>query len=250
MATKTKGTQGVLDTGKPDPTQGNNLTTGLSTMLAGTMPQTPSTQTDINQMLAPYMKELTNLGPEYAAEMEYLKPYLSPEYSNALEQSVAKQYGGSGVQAPAHDAAQQALNATETQLGNAAKNMQPPGFGDLAGAAKQYAGSIPYQDILQSVLMAGKNEILGYSTIPNLTNVNTSQWPAALQGIMPYLEQSIGVSSSGIATPQTLKAAGQGPQGNQGTQSTQPTLSAPQSTTQPTPTYVSSPSLTGGGAGG
>lgn len=164
--------------------------------LAATVPTVPSTQTDINQLLAPYMKEMANLGTEYGAEMEYLKPYLN--YGDQTFQGL--QAASKADESPTGS---KSLAAATNAAGQALENQQPPGFGDATQAAKDFEGTVPYSQILQDVLAAGKNQILGYSTVPNLTNINASQWPDALKSVLPYLEQSIGYTASGVPNPTT-----------------------------------------------
>lgn len=157
---------------------------------------TPNTQQDINHMLSQYMEEMGNLGPEYQAEMDYLKPYLAgtPMTFQGLE---------SQSQADESPTGSKSVQAAEQGVANAISNQPAPGFGAAAQEAGQFEQSIPYSQVLQDVLQAGKNEILGYSTIPDLTTLNTSQWPEALKGVVPYLKQSIGYTSTGIPNPAT-----------------------------------------------
>jgi hypothetical protein len=158
----------------------------------GTMPpKPPSIPKDITQYLAPYIKELTNLGPEYGAEMEYLKPYLMPtkETFAGLQSQAAADASPTGSKSVA-----QAGEA----LGQAAQSMQPPGFGKAADMAKQYAQSVPYSDILSTLLNASKSEILGYQNVPNLQVLTPAvkTWPQSVQQAYQYATAGIGYNPS------------------------------------------------------
>jgi hypothetical protein len=92
----------------------------------------------------------------------------------------------------------------------ASDKQPPPGFGNLTKAAKQYESTIPYADVLQAVLGAGKNEILYGSTVPNLSNINASQYPQDVQDILKALQGSVGITPSGVPslTTQGIAALG------------------------------------------
>jgi hypothetical protein len=178
------------------------------------------------------MNELLNIGPEYGAEMQYLAPYLSPEhqtFSGLTAQSQANE-------SPSGD---KGLAASEQGLATAIKNEPSPGFGQAATAAQQFEQQIPYGQVLQDVLAAGKNEILGYSTVPNLSNLNTTGWPSALKSVVPYLEKSIGYTSAGL--PNTVTSAFQSAGQPGGTNA---------GVTTPAPTNPTNPSLTTNQQGG
>lgn len=145
--------------------------------------QPPTTQMDINKILQPYINEMTNLGPEYSAEMEYLKPYLEGTGAAAPQTFQQLEAGSKADETPTGSAK---VNEADQSAGTALENQQPPGFGALASAAKQYEGTLPYSDILQTVLGAGKNEIL-YGTTPNLSTIETTGWPDPLQQAYKYL---------------------------------------------------------------
>lgn len=166
---------------------------------------------DVNDILAPYLKELQNLGPEYQQEMDYLKPYLEGTGAGAPE-SFAQLRAGS--QADESATGSKAVNAADQAAGTALENQQPPGFGNLAQAAGEFAGTVPYSQILQTVLGAGKNEIL-YGTIPNISNISTKGWPQSLQDAYSFLTQSAtGTNpSTGLNAPQV--AARTAPNPNQ-----------------------------------
>jgi hypothetical protein len=175
--------------------------------LIKTLPEAPSLTTDIDHVMASYYNELTRLGPEYGAEMAYLAPYLAPStgqsFSGVVGQSVAQgsPQGNTGVL------------AADTALAAALTGQKAPGFGGMATAAKEFTHTLPYSATLQAVLEAGKNQVLGYSTIPNISNINTTNWPSNVQSILPYLESHIGYNpSSGLPTATTAAIqAGQQP---------------------------------------
>lgn len=181
---------------------------GLADKLTQSIPKPATT---INSILEPYLKELMTLGPEYGAEMQYLSPYLSGTPVTLK-----------GLPAMSGDPT---LAAAEKNVASTIANQPTPGFGNLAKMAKQYEGTIPYSQILQSVLEAGKNQILGYSTVPNLTNLAATakaDWPAQMQAVVPYLEKSIGYTGAGLpGTTQLGIQALQSPGGFPGGTNTQ-----------------------------
>lgn len=163
----------------------------------------PKPAVDINTILQPYIDELTRLGPEYGAEMAYLQPYLTgtPTTFQGLQQQSAADQSPTGSKS---------LQTAEAGVATAMENQPKPGFGNLAQSAKQYEGTIPYSQVLQSVLEAGKNQILGYSTIPNLTNLAAGAaqtWSPQMQAVLPYLEQSIGSTAQGTPNATQLGIA-------------------------------------------
>lgn len=169
-------------------------------------------QGEIDKILQPYLQEVGSLGPEYSKEMDFLKPYMAgTATSDSTLTNEANAAVGGGVQAPNPNAlpgesdlsnAQNALTAT--------MEGQTPGFGALNQANKQFEGTVPYSSLIQTALTAGKNELQGYSTVPNFTNVNTSQWPAALQQVWNTIQSSVGVNpNSGLANPSTVQQANQ-----------------------------------------
>jgi hypothetical protein len=198
---KKKATEDAATTGPEQPAgYGTGLTMkgGLFDKLAATVPKVPTLEQTLNQAFQPYYNELTNLGPEYQAEMNYLRPYLAPTtgqtFSDVVNQSKAQEspQGNTGV------------IAADTALQNAMTNQPAPGFRNLAPAGKQMVSGLPYAATLQAVLEAGKNQVLGYSTIPNITNINTTNWPSNVQSILPYLESQIGYNpSTGLPNSKT-----------------------------------------------
>ena len=153
-------------------------------------PKPSALQTDINASLQTYVNELTNLGPEYGAELKYLAPYMSGSDPTGLaqEQAVAKEWGGSGVQALKPTAAAEELGASSANVAKTLESQTKPGFGGIASAAKKFEETIPYSDILNTVLTAPKNEIL-YGSTPNFSVVNTSSWGPSMQALYGYLSQ-------------------------------------------------------------
>lgn len=159
----------------------------------------PGVQQDINEILQPYINELMNLGPEYGSEMEYLKPYLTQTGAGAPQTFDQVVNESKAQESPTGNTA---VNEADESLGNTVANQQPPGFGELATAAKEYEGTVPYSQLLQTVLGAGKNEIL-YGTVPNISNIQTGGWPESLQHAYQFLTQAAtGTNAnSGLQSP-------------------------------------------------
>ena len=178
---------------------------GLADKLAPTFPHPPTAQQDINQILKPYMDELMNLGPEYGAEMAYLKPYLAGT-PTTFSDVVA------GSKADESPTGSKSMQAAEQAMSGAISAGPTPGFGNAAKAAQQFEGTIPYSALLQSVLEAGKNIVLGYSSTPQLKNINTQEWPTQLQGLIPYLETSMPTNTAASFMTGGVTAPGQQPQ--------------------------------------
>lgn len=158
-----------------------------------------TTQGEVNSYLDPYVQEMMQLGPEYQHEMDFLKPYLTGTGAGAPETQAQLSAGSVADESPTGS---KAVNAADQAMGTALENQQAPGFGALAKAGKEYEGTLPYSDILQTVLGAGKNEIL-YGTTPNISQINTEQWPDQLKQAYSYLTQAAaGVNSqSGLTAP-------------------------------------------------
>lgn len=165
----------------------------------------PGAQTDINTILEPYLSELQNLGPEYQEEMDYLKPYLEPQQQT---------FQGVEAQSKAQESptGNTAVNEADESVGQDIENEKAPGFGNLASAAEDYEGTVPYSQLLQTVLGAGKNEIL-YGTIPNISNISTKEWPESLQNAYSFLTQSAtGTNAqSGLNSPQVAATSAPNP---------------------------------------
>ncbi len=165
-------------------------------------PPPPTLQTDINELLAPYMKELANLGPEYGAEMQYLAPYLGPEYSGA-QQVIAQQEGGGvgyggkpAVQSPDEGSlANLSINATGEQLAGAVENQPTPGFGAASGELKGYEQSLPYQQAIAAGL--GYQKYL--QTYGGLAP-STANWPESIQKAYGAIGGTN--TNTGLQTPQ------------------------------------------------
>lgn len=101
--------------------------------------QYPTEGQDINSILEPYINQLSQLGPEYQKEMNYLAPYLSGSVTDSnLDPAPAY----TGPDAKAVNAGQNDLAQADSQLGSAVEAEKPPGFGSLATAAKQYEKTI------------------------------------------------------------------------------------------------------------
>lgn len=176
----------------------------------------PSTQGDINSILEPYINELTNLGPEYNAEMEFLKPYLTQTGSQAPQSFAGLESASTADESPTGS---KTVNEADESVGNAIESEQAPGFGSLASAAKDYEGTLPYSDILQTVLGAGKNEIL-YGTTPNISSISTAGWPSSLQDAYGYLTQAATGTNANTALPSPAAAATQAAAQQQASQQT------------------------------
>lgn len=223
----TNGAQGIV--GLADPTSLGAAKALSGTPVTQSIPKTLSQNVD--SYLDPYVKEMMNLGPEYQSEMDFLKPYLTGTGSSTPE---TFDQLTSASKADESSTGSKAVNAADAQAGNALENQPAPGFGQLASAAKDYEGTLPYSDILQTVLGAGKNEIL-YGVNPNISSISTKEWPASLQQAYGYLtEAATGTNAqSGLNAPSV--AAGQ----------TAPTGSGTGAST--TPDGVFTPSSTAGG---
>lgn len=155
--------------------------------LAGTVPQTPSISQDIDHLLSKYMNELTNLGPEYGQEMEFLKPYLNPG-DETLGQVISQS------KANASPAGDTTVNAADAKLAQAADNLSLPGFGALAAANKSYENVLPYQDAMQAALGYQK-----YLETYGGQQVNTSAWPQSIQDAYQAITNTApGAAPSGL----------------------------------------------------
>lgn len=196
-------------------------TAGSSDTQAGILtPQakTPSTtQSQINADLDPYVKEMMNLGPEYQQEMDFLKPYLNQTGAEAPE-TQAQLSAGSVADESATGS--KAVNEADAEAGSQLENQKAPGFGALAQAGKEYEGTLPYADILQTVLGAGKNEIL-YGSTPNLSAVSTAGWPASVKAAYDASISGTGVNpSTGLVAPTVAANTAPGGAGGSGSGST------------------------------
>jgi hypothetical protein len=169
--------------------------------------------------------------------MEYLKPYLMPGHETmaGLQSQAAADTSPTGSKS---------VQAAGQALGQAAENMPTPGFGNIASMAKQYAQSVPYSDILSTLLNASKSEILGYQNVPNLQVLtpNVKTWPSNVQQAYQYATSGIGYNPS-TGMPGTSFLQGQTPTG---TSPTAPTNPATQPV-NPTSPYQSPQSSQGGG---
>ena len=163
----------------------------------------PTTQQDVNSYLDPYVKEMMNLGPEYQSEMDFLKPYLEGTGPSAPETFKQLQAGSQADESPTGS---KAVNAADQAAGTQVANEPAPGFGALAKAGKEYEGTLPYSDILQTVLGAGKNEIL-YGTTPNISSISTKEWPEQLQQAYSYLTQAATGTNAGTGLNNPTVAA-------------------------------------------
>ena len=211
-ATKeTKTVTGFSETPPPGATEtstGAKTTSGSPSPLEGVN----SLGMGIDKILAPYMTDLSRLGPEYQQEMSYLAPYLTGSTNAATDQVVyqgAMQGAGGGVQ-QVNDTTPEAqeLNAAEASQGAKILSQPAPGFGNVAQATKQYEQSLPYSQVLSTVLKGGQNEVLYGSTVPNLTNINAAQFPTDIQNVLKGLTSSVGVNpSTGLPSPATASIA-------------------------------------------
>lgn len=161
----------------------------------------PGAATDINDILQPYINELMNLGPEYGAEMEYLKPYVTGQGPTAPQTFQGIEAASQAQESPTGNTSLQ--QAIQAQGQAEEKSLQDPGFGELATAGEEFANTVPYSQLLQTLLGAGKNEIL-YGTTPNISNVNTQGWPSSLQNAYSFLTQAATGTNAqtGLQSPQ------------------------------------------------
>lgn len=174
-----------------------NTFTDEAGKLLGTAQQAPTIQQEIDQFLAPYMNQLMNLGPEYGAEMEFLKPYLQPD-SSALGPALS--YTGPG--ADVVNKTTEAFKGAEEATAKAYENMGTPGFGQAAQLAKSYENTLPYQQPIAAQLGYGKYLETYGGLAPNTIGV-----PQDIQN----LYKAIGGSSStpsGLPPPGQAAAAG------------------------------------------
>lgn len=173
-----------------------------STVQAGSSPQEdvlsttlPTGPQQIEALLAPYVKELTTLGPEYQQEMNFLAPYLSGAHQENFQQILA------GSQADESPTGSKAVSAADAAAGQAIENAQAPGFGQEAAAGKAAQQAAPYEGQLNTALAYQK-----YLATYGGQAVNTSQWPsgpaAAYQAVMG--------SSGGSGLPSITNAAAAG----------------------------------------
>lgn len=136
----------------------------------------PSGAQQIENYLAPYLKELTNLGPEYSKEMAYLAPYLSPAHQSFADikaGSIADESptGSKAVQAADTAAEKQIASTTDPNKG-------------LAAAGKQFAGTVPYSEPIQAGL-AYQKYLQTYGGEPtNTQGWDNQQAAQAYQGIL------------------------------------------------------------------
>lgn len=177
-------------------------TAGASDTQAGILTpqgkQPGSTQLDINKVLQPYIDEMSKLGPEYQEEMDFLKPYLEGTGAQAPQTFQQIEAGSKADETPTGSAK---VNEADEAAGTAAADQKAPGFGALAQAGKEYEGTLPYSDILQTVLGAGKNEIL-YGSTPNLSAVSTAGWPASVKAAYDASISGTGVNpTTGLVAP-------------------------------------------------
>lgn len=175
---------------------------------------------DISQILDPYISQLTNLGGEYAAEMEYLKPYLNPQqqtFQQVVDTSKAQESPTGNV----------AVNAADAQLGAAIEALNnpgnTPGFNAAANLAHDYMQSLPQQAPIQSAL--GYQKYL--QTYGGLAPATTA-WPDEAQKAYEFITGSAPGSQAGLPGSAASAAAGaqaitnlQNAQNTLGTSSTQ-----------------------------
>jgi hypothetical protein len=163
---------------------------------------TPQPQQDVNAYMKTYIDELTRLGPEYQAEMNYLAPYMTSNPGAGLEDAVAKEYGGSGVKEITGPTPQgEALGAASAANAQAIESFKP-GFGNIAKGVTAAEQTVPYADVLNSVLAAQKNEML-YGSTPNFSAIQTNEWGPSQQALYGYLTSSAGGGSSIGVNPAT-----------------------------------------------
>lgn len=116
--------------------------------LAKTVPKVPTVQEDINQILSPYLKQMFSLGPEYGAEMAYLKPYLAGTNTSGI--GAPSTY--TGPDAGLINSNSAALSKAEATAGTALQNPPSPGFGKAANDAQSFVHSLDYQQPLTAAL--------------------------------------------------------------------------------------------------
>jgi hypothetical protein len=162
--------------------------------LLHTAPYVASIATDISQLLAPYVNQLTRLGPEYQSELEYLKPYLNPQnetFSDIVNTSKSEESPSGNT----------AVNAADSSLSAAVEAMNPPGFGGASQLVKGYEQSIPYQSAEQAALAYQKylQTYQGYAPA-------TTGWSPQAQGAYQFITGNA-PSSQGGAPGNPLEAA-------------------------------------------
>lgn len=159
----------------------------------------PTLQGDINSVLQPYINEMMQLGPEYAAEMEYLKPYLVGNESTNTPPPEA--YTGPGASQVIAD--QNALAGAESAVGNTLESQAPPGFGNVAQAGKEYESTILPQQPEQAAL-AYQKYLQTYGGLQPQTAGWSQQAQEAYKAIL-----GSGASGSGLPSPADSTAASQ-----------------------------------------
>lgn len=174
----------------------------------------PGAQQDVNTILEPYINELMNLGPEYQEEMNYLAPYLTGTGAGAPQTFQGIENQSKAQESPTGNTA---VNAADQAAGESIANQKAPGFGEEATAAQQYEQTVPYSQLLQTVLGAGKNEIL-YGTTPNISNISTKGWPEQLQNAYQFLTQAATGTNAGtgLQSPTAAATAAKSTTGNSG----------------------------------
>jgi hypothetical protein len=223
-------------TGQPNPPKAKQQPSPIKSEEAHptTLTADPGLNQDIDDYMKTYVNELTDLGPEYAAEMQYLSPYLTGQTAaatNAAVSSGANTLAGGGVEAPNANyggALGQALTTAEQNAGKVMESQQTPGFGIVAQGAKEQVSQTPYTAVLQAALQGVKNEYMGYSTVPEFSALDISQWSKPMQSLYTWLSEQAG---GGSLTGSSIGAAANqvSPQGTSGTGTGVSPLLPPQS---------------------
>ena len=117
--------------------------------LMKTVPTVTTPEQDIEQYLKPYMDQLTDLGPEYQKEMDFLTPYMSPNQGSA---GLAAAPAYTGPDAAVVNKSQAALNTADQAVMDAYTKMPKPGFAIAAADASGYEQSILSQAPIQAAL--------------------------------------------------------------------------------------------------
>jgi hypothetical protein len=133
-------------------------------------PALPTEQQDVNAALAPDEALLDQLPQEYKSVMGQLAPYINSG-NTAADKAVATEI----------DKSNGPVEKALTEQGK---------------AVKEYAGSVPYQGILQALLGYGKYQETYEGVLPK----NTGDWSDQMKDIYDYL--------SGLSTAATGNVAG------------------------------------------
>lgn len=178
------------DTPPPGPVQNE---TAKDQTLLGTAQQPQSLSSGIDQLMGQYVNEMSQLGPEYSKELEYLAPYLTGSNNQSFQDILNTSKEN---ESPTGD---KAVAAADTAAGNATLGENAPGFGNLAGATKQYEGQLTSGGPIQASL-AYQKYLQTYGGLPS-TSIPSS--------ISQYITGTTGTAQGGSGLPSPAAAGAQ-----------------------------------------